>query len=84
LKSEGEIMSNFNKIEEVEAVFAALHLSPIEKGMNEILAAKESFTAPVGYPVPGAHHRVILTNGTGTLNKDALKYAELERRFSRA
>lgn len=79
-------MSNFNNIAEVEAVFGALHLSPIEKGIEDILAAKQRFTLPIGVPTPtGApHHRVVLTNGTGTLNKDAQEYAELERRTRRA
>lgn len=79
-------MSNFNNIAEVEAVFKALQLSPIEKGMKEIQDAKQNFTFPSGVPSTGANLRVVLTNGTGALinkDKDTLSHAELERRLSR-
>ena len=78
-------MSNFNNIVEVEAVFRALQLSPIEKGMKDIRDAKQRFASPYEKPSAGTpSHRVVLTNGTGKLNKDASKDAELERRISRA
>jgi hypothetical protein len=78
-------MSNFNTIAEIEAVFGALRLSPIEEGMKDIQTAKQSFDSPSNNT--GRYHRVILTNGTGTLinnNEETYKNAELERRLSRA
>jgi hypothetical protein len=76
-------MSNFKNIAEVEAVFFALQLSPIEKGMQDIQNAKQEFGAPSGTNAGSQNHRVVLTNGTGSINKDTLKNAQLERRFSR-
>jgi hypothetical protein len=73
-------MSSFKNIAEIEAVFGALHLSPIEKGMKDIQTAKQGFNAPSGGP--STQHRVVLTNGTGTI-KETSKNAELERRISR-
>lgn len=66
---------------EIEAIFASMDLPLIERGIEEIREAKERFGSPTVTPErPVIVQRLIVSNGTGRIQKDEKKYAQLERR----
>lgn len=65
---------------EVQDVFAALDLTPIERCVEEIENAKDRLlgnSSPISEPLA---YRVVLTNGTSNRSRELIAHAELERR----
>lgn len=74
-------MTNHLSQAEIEAVFSSMDLPLIERGIEEIRDAKERFGSPNLTPErPVIVQRLIVSNGTGRLQKDEKKHAQLERR----
>lgn len=66
---------------EIEAVFASMGLPLIERGIEDIRDAKESFSSPMSSPErPVILQRLVVSNGTGRIVKDEKSHAQLERR----
>lgn len=67
---------------EIEAVFVEMNLPLIERGMDEIQAAKDRLVG-IGQPPSGGGQviqRMIVSNGTGKPTNANQKNAQLERR----
>ena len=67
---------------EIEAVFVEMNLPLIERGMDEIQAAKDRLVG-IGQPISNGGQivqRMIVSNGTGKFTSASQKNAELERR----
>lgn len=67
---------------EIEAVFVEMNLPLIERGMDEIQAAKDRLVG-IGQPPSDSGQvilRMIVSNGTGKSTSAKQKNAELERR----
>ena len=67
---------------EIEAVFVEMNLPLIERGMDEIQAAKDRLVG-IGQPSSGGGQivqRMVVSNGTGKTTSTTQKHAELERR----
>ena len=73
-------MSNVLNLDEVEAVFTTMGLPLADRSIEEIQKAKDNFFAPQQQKAESnVTHRVVVTNGSGSLSKGSVGYAELER-----
>jgi hypothetical protein len=65
---------------EIEAVFVEMNLPLIERGMDEIQAAKDRLVG-IGQPSSGGSQvvqRMVVSNGTGKTTNTNQKHAKLE------
>lgn len=70
---------NNRSLADVESVFSSLGLPIIERGIDEILRAKESFGNVGGKAdSPRYIHRTVISNGTNTASWGLQTNAELE------